>query len=151
MIPYLYPIFRDSASIPHFNATSLLMRKICIELTQKEIDACIQGADFHTRTGNVVSLVAERLCVLADKDPQPDVVVCAMPRDVEDACGPTARDSMLTKVILTPALKRNADCVERQRKRVSYCLIYLTTIRTSRVQPRSMHFAIFTMPSKHTP
>ena len=103
--PILAPDFPGFSLDSPFQCDVTFDDKFCIELTQKEIDACIQGADFHTRTGNVVSLVAERLCVLADKDPQPDVVVCAMPRDVEDACGPTARDSMLTKVILTPALK----------------------------------------------
>jgi hypothetical protein len=40
----------------------------------------------------VVELVAGQLSVLADKNPPPDVVICAMPKAVEDACGRQAND-----------------------------------------------------------
>jgi len=79
--------------------------RLSVTLTHAEIDRCLSEPDFTSRTRAMVSLVIERLSVLADKDPQPDVVVCAMPKDVEDACGRGARDNRIRKIITPQALK----------------------------------------------
>ncbi len=60
-------------------------------LTQREIEAAIDSPDFSARVKGVVDLVAARLAVLADREPAPDVVVCAMPELVDLACGPQGR------------------------------------------------------------
>ena len=106
--PYDSILFPD---FPGFNLDSPYQCEVqiddrfCKELTQSEISTCLQNADFQTRTASLVSLVSERLCALADKDPQPDVVICAMPADVENACGPGARDGKPTKLVLSPLLR----------------------------------------------
>lgn len=60
-------------------------------LTEKEIEKAIDPVDFSGRVKGVVDLVASRLAVLADREPAPDVVVCAMPEIVDLACGPQGR------------------------------------------------------------
>src|SRR5262249_9523588 len=79
--------------------------RLCSMLTQSEIDRCLAEPDFHSRTREMVSLVTNRLCVLEAKEPQPDVVICAMPKDVEDACGRGARDNRIRKAYIPKAVK----------------------------------------------
>lgn len=60
-------------------------------LTEREIEKAIDSSDFSARVKGIVDLVASRLAVLADREPAPDVVVCAMPEIVDLACGPQGR------------------------------------------------------------
>jgi hypothetical protein len=103
--PMIAPDFPGFSNDSPFQCDVQIDDRLCVTLTQSEIDRCLTGSDFRARTENMVSLVSERLCVLADKDPQPDVVACAMPHDVEVACGPGARDNRLMQRFLTPAAK----------------------------------------------
>ena len=64
----------------------------------------------------MVRLVVERLSVLSNREPQPDVVVCAMPKDVEAACGPEARAVGRTKVFLTKEEKARRRAERRDQK-----------------------------------
>lgn len=103
--PILNPDFPGFESDVAFQCDFQIDERLCSTLTQSEIDQCLSEADFQSRTRAMVSLVTGRLCVLADKDPQPDVVICAMPRDVEDACGRGARDNRIRKVYVPKAVK----------------------------------------------
>ena len=61
-------------------------------LTDREISGCLDFPDFGTRVKQTVALIATRLSVLADKEPSPDLVVCAMPKDIEASVGPDAAE-----------------------------------------------------------
>jgi hypothetical protein len=122
--PILAPDFPGFSLDSPFQCEVQIDDRFCKEFTQAEIDKCLHGFDFQTRTANMVSLVTERLCAMADKDPPPDVVVCAMPRDVEEACSPGARDGKLTKVVMTPALKAERK-IRRQAAKSGQLLLNL--------------------------
>jgi len=81
-------------------------------LSASDVQGAINDPRFPRRVANMVKLVTERLNVLAEKDPQPDVVVCAMPKEVETACGPGARATQRQPTFLTKQQK-----AERRAKR----------------------------------
>lgn len=103
--PILAPDFPGFGDDSAFQCKVQIDDRLCSTLTQSDIENCLSEPDFTSKTRKMVNLVTERLCVLADKDPQPDVVVCAMPKSVEDACGPSARDNRIRRVFVPKFLK----------------------------------------------
>ena len=113
--PILAPDFPGFGDDSAFQCRVQIYERLCSTLTS-EIESCLSEPDFTSRTRRMVTLVSERLCVLADKDPQPDVVVCAMPKNVEDACGPAARDNRIKKAFVPKAVKAERRRRERDAK-----------------------------------
>jgi hypothetical protein len=103
---------------PGFGADSPFRCELTVDdrhvetLASSAIQDALNDPRFPKRVANMVQLVSERLRVLADKDPQPDVVVCSMPKEVEAACGPEARATQRQPKFLTKQQK-----VERRAKR----------------------------------
>lgn len=118
--PMLAPDFPGFDTGSPYQCSVELDDRLCVTLTQSEIDRCIGHPDFSTRVRQAVALVAARLEVLADKEPPPDVVICAMPRDIERACGPEARKGLirsrpLTRTERSERRQRAADARRGQR------------------------------------
>jgi hypothetical protein len=84
--------------------------RLRITLSDREIETRLQSEHFPVRVREVVSLVAERLSALAERDPQPDVVIIAMPKAVEAACGEGANERARRR-------RRTAAEIARQRDR----------------------------------
>jgi hypothetical protein len=74
-------------------------------LTEKELEAATVSQNYQERVKAVVQLVCRRLAVMADKDPAPDVVVCAMPTIVEEKCGVKGRKGRSRRPKLSRAQK----------------------------------------------
>jgi hypothetical protein len=89
----------------------------CETLTKAAVESALNDPRFARRVDNMVRLLTDKLKVLGNKEPQPDVVVCAMPKEVESACGPEARAEGRTKVFLTPAQRKERKRLEKDRKR----------------------------------
>lgn len=89
----------------------------CETLPQSQITAALNDPRFPHRVDNMVRLVTDRLAVLSNKEPQPDVVVCAMPKDVEAACGHEARATGRTRVFLTKEEKSRRRAERHDQKR----------------------------------
>lgn len=88
--------------------------RLCETLPQRDVERAIEGATFSSRIRGVVELVAARLEALAEREPSPDVAICAMPEMVDLACGPQGRRGVFRPLALTPRqraesrLKRHA-------------------------------------------
>lgn len=84
-------------------------------LTGKEIERAIDADTFSGRVQGVVDLVAKKLGVLAEREPAPDVVVCAMPEIVDLACGPQGRAIGGAARALTRLQRATAKLEERSK------------------------------------
>lgn len=78
----------------------------CETLTRSAVDSALNDPRFHNRVQKMVQLVTDRLRVLASKEPQPDIVLCVMPKEVEAACGPDARAEGRVRVFMTKAQRK---------------------------------------------
>lgn len=100
-----------SPDFPGFNADSPfacevdLDSRLCVTLTKSEVEACLDFDDFGDRVSRVVTLLANRIAMLAEKEPAPDVVICAMPTIVEQSCGPVARRGTVWRRVLSKSEK----------------------------------------------
>lgn len=82
-----------------------------ITLTQKEILGICGQVLFTDRVKFAVDLVTSKLGVLSDREPIPDIVVLAMPKELEDSIGPSARAK-------APRLKRPTRLQKKEQKRL---------------------------------
>jgi hypothetical protein len=115
--PILAPDFPGFDAIPPFQCSAELDERLTITLTGDEISAAIAGLDFQTRVRKMVSLVSERLQVLEQREPAPDVVVCVMPLDVEDLCGTGAKTGRSRRVPLTKERKAELKIIRDAKTR----------------------------------
>lgn len=104
--PFLSPSFPGFAGDTPFACGVAFSDRLTVTLTNGQIERCLAAGTFEGRVRAVVELVAAQLCVLAGKDPPPDVVICAMPKGVEEACGRRANDP--TRRVRVP--KRIREC-----------------------------------------
>lgn len=110
-------------TFPGFDAESPFQCSIdiadahCETLTQASIQSALNDPRFPIRVQNMVRLVTDRLHVLAGKEPQPDIVVCAMPKEVEAACGPDARAQGRKRIFLTKAQRKARQIEKRDQRR----------------------------------
>lgn len=106
--PILFPEFPGFHGGIPFRCELDLSERLRITLADREIEACLRSDQFFLRVREVVCLVAERLCALAERDPPPDVVLIAMPKAVELACGGGAKEKPHRR-------RRTAADIARQR------------------------------------
>lgn len=102
----LAPMFPGFDQDSPFRCNVEVVDAHCETISQAAIDAALNDPRFPVRVKNMVDLVSQRLNVLSQKEPQPDVVVCAMPKDVEAACGSDARAAGRTRVFVTKEEKK---------------------------------------------
>lgn len=99
--PLLSPDFPGFDMDRPFRCRAEISERLTEELTGREIERAISSDDYQTRVKNVADLISEKLTVVAERDPEPDVVICAMPENVDIACGPKARDGQRKRRSLT--------------------------------------------------
>jgi hypothetical protein len=118
--PLLAPSFPGFGLESPFACDVELHESLTVTLTEREITLVVGAGDFPRRVQSAVEIIAAKLCVLADKEPAPDVVVLAMPKELEDSIGPAARANQsrparLTKLQKKEKKKREADAKRGQR------------------------------------
>lgn len=91
--------------------------RLIVTLTEREIILIVGAGDFSQRVRVAVELISTKLGVLADREPAPDVVVLAMPKELEDAIGPEARAGQARTVRLTRLQKKEKKRREADAKR----------------------------------
>lgn len=118
----LAPDFPGFSPDSPFRCALELDERLCETLPLKDVEQAVEGASFSARVRGVVEVVAERLGVLAEREPSPDVVICAMPELVDRACGPQGRRGVFRAVPLTPR-QRAEKRMRRQAARVGQMLL----------------------------
>jgi hypothetical protein len=103
--PVLSPKFPGFTSESPFECDIDVTDSLTETLTERELAAAIDLPNFQERVKAVVRMVCGRLAVMADKDPAPDVVVCAMPAIVEQKCGVEGRKGKSRRPKFTPSQK----------------------------------------------
>lgn len=88
--PLLFPDFPGFSEHPPFQCR-IDADMPSDPITEREIEKAVDTGSFSQRIRNILELVGQRLGAFADKDPEPDVVICAMPNTVDIACGPQGR------------------------------------------------------------
>lgn len=91
--------------------------RLTVTLTEREIVLIVGAGEFSERVRVAVELISAKLGVLADREPAPDVVVLAMPKEVEDAIGQEARAGQKRPARLTRLQKKEKKRREADEKR----------------------------------
>lgn len=91
--------------------------RLTVTLTERELVSIVGAGDFTDRVRTAIGMISAKLGVLADREPAPDVVVLAMPKELEDAIGPDARAGQSRVVRLTPIQRKEKKRREADVKR----------------------------------
>ncbi|MGE0608158.1 MAG: hypothetical protein AB7O62_13770 [Pirellulales bacterium] len=65
--------------------------RLTVTLTDRDVLEITRCSEFSQRVKAAIDLITAKLRVLADREPVPDVAVIAMPKELEDSIGPSAR------------------------------------------------------------
>ncbi|NUQ62197.1 MAG: hypothetical protein HUU20_06900 [Pirellulales bacterium] len=114
--PLLAPSFPGFGIASPFECEIEFDSNLTVTLTEREIASVLNRGDFAARVQSAVELICAKLCVLADKEPSPDVVVLAMSKEMEDAIGPAARAGQARPVRATPLQKKERKKLESDKK-----------------------------------
>lgn len=82
----LAPDFPGIGSEGPFECDLELAERMVKPIASLPLGRALSEARPDRRIHNVVELFSEQLQVLADGEPQPDVVICAVPKEAEDTC-----------------------------------------------------------------
>ena len=141
--PILFPSFPGMSSQSPFGCDLILPDNLIETISQKEIDQVINAGNFGRRMNDGVNLVIERLGILADKESPPDVVICALPKEIEDYCH-TGYDrySKEITVKLTPRERRQKKKMEEDRKKGQLSLFEVMpdTFQEPQIDPTHHNF-----------
>lgn len=105
--PLFAPSFPGFSTDSPFQCEVELSDKLTVVLTEREITQILEGNGFSDRVRIAIQMISAKLCVLADKEPSPDIVVIAIPKVLEQAIGPDARAGQSRPVALTKLQKKN--------------------------------------------
>jgi len=115
--PLYAPSFPGFGLESPFECEVELDDRLIVTLTEREITLIVGAGDFQHRVQCAVEIYSAKLCVLADKEPAPDVVILAMPKELEDCIGPEARANQSRPVRLTKLQKKEKKKREADEKR----------------------------------
>lgn len=115
--PLYAPSFPGFGRDSPFQCDVELDESLVITLTEREIALVAGAGEFTKRVQRAVDTISAKLCILADKEPAPDVVVLAMPKELEDCIGPETRAGQPRPVRLTRVQKKERKKHEADAKR----------------------------------
>ena len=114
--PFFAPSFPGFSNSSPFECEIEFDIQCIVTLTEREISSILNRGEFSGRVQAAVELVSDRLCVLADKEPSPDIVVLAMSKELEDGIGPPARADQARPLRLTRLQKKERKKLEADKK-----------------------------------
>lgn len=119
--PFLSPSFPGFSADSPFGCDLVFSDRHTVTVTGSQLSRCLSFGTFEARVQAVVEMIAEQLSVLSDRSPPPDVVICAMPKAVEEACGRQANDTRRKGRVpkTVRALERRL-AEDRKRKQLSF-------------------------------
>jgi hypothetical protein len=106
--PFLYPHF------PGFNdnlpfCCELMFGETWQEsILDREVGAALEPTNFFARISKVVELYTNKIEILAQRDPQPNVILCCIPQEVIDHCTTYLNKAREEKRIKIPQSERRA-------------------------------------------
>jgi hypothetical protein len=113
--PVLRPSFPGVSRV--FGSKIMLLDQWKEIITQQEVNRVITIRRFHDRVKNGAKLFSDHLRNLAEREPRPDVVICALPWDIVDSCGTLGgRGQQERRVKLTPAERELLRIIKRHRE-----------------------------------
>lgn len=83
--PYLYPSFPGFSKV--FNCEFILSKSLTEKINEREIKDIIEEPDINKRIFKAVDLFLRKIEILCQREPKPDVIICALPKDIDEYCG----------------------------------------------------------------
>ncbi len=84
---WLYPDFPGLSSLSKFNCSLELNSNWQQTITLNEIENLKKIPDANERIGKAVELFIDKINSILEEDNLPDVIICALPSEIEDYCG----------------------------------------------------------------
>lgn len=95
----------------------LRVKEECIELiVSDEIKAILNVADYQQRVKEAANLFIRKLSNYLGREPHPQVVVCALPKEILDCCSTEQQGDSSARVKLTKKEKDIIDMIRNHRK-----------------------------------
>ncbi|MEM0117216.1 MAG: hypothetical protein QXV32_02110 [Conexivisphaerales archaeon] len=96
-----------------FGCTLRLSKQWEETIPERDIDSTVRISSFGERVRMAVKLFTDKLRNFSEREPRPQVVICALPKEIVDACG-TQRGGQ-GRVRLSPAERKLKKEIERNR------------------------------------
>jgi hypothetical protein len=122
--PFFAPSFPGFSLDSPFQCDIELSENLTVVLTERDVAHVLSGNGFCDRVRTAIDIVSSKLCVLADKEPSPDVVVVAVPKLIELAIGPEARAGQTRPVPLTKLQKKERKRLAEDAKKGQRQLVF---------------------------
>lgn len=104
--PFLFPPFPGLSSKSALHCDLVFGPTWQEQISDAELASALASPDYYERLSNVVALFASRVRNLSERDPRPDVIVCAMPQSVLDVCTVESAFGEIRRLKSSPAERR---------------------------------------------
>ncbi len=116
--PIMFPSFPGMSSNTSFGCDFIVSDNHIETLSSSDIENIINTDDFIKRVNLAIGIIVERLEVISDKPSPPDVVICALPQEIDDYCqGGRPQRGKEVKIKLTPRERRVKKKIEENKKK----------------------------------
>ncbi|MEW6058341.1 MAG: hypothetical protein AB1540_17200 [Bdellovibrionota bacterium] len=114
--PLVIPDFPGVDEVTAFRTNFVTDTSLQRSIPEKRFEIAVKSDNVTAKLRNVIELVIKELEVLADSEPEPDVVVVIMPPIVERECAGVGTAFRNTKLILTPPQRFERKLLKRRHK-----------------------------------
>ena len=94
--PYLFPSFPGISKA--FGCEFILPKSLIERISNKEIENVIREKDVNRRIYEGVNLFLRKIEILCQREPKPDVIICALPKKIDEYCGISEKTKGAKKV-----------------------------------------------------
>ena len=84
---YLFPPFWGFNEESTFRCEIVIDDSIIEKMDNKKIEEVIKEVDVNKRISKGVQLFLKKIKILSERDPKPDIIVCALPKKIDEYCG----------------------------------------------------------------
>jgi len=84
---YLFPSFGGFNKESTFRCEIVIDESLIEKIDNKKIEEVVKEVNVNKRINKGVQLFLEKIKILSERDPKPDIVICALPKKIDEYCG----------------------------------------------------------------
>lgn len=109
---YLFPSFPGFTKDSTFRCEFVISDSLVAAINEREIRSVIEIADVNKRISKAVELFVKRVEILREREPNPQVIICSLPREIDEYCGISER----TRGAKRPKLTKSEQTILKLRQ-----------------------------------
>ncbi len=84
---YLFPSFGGFNKTSTFRCEIVMNESLIEKIDNKKIEEVVKEVNVNRRINKGVQLFLEKIKILSERDPKPDIIICALPKKIDEYCG----------------------------------------------------------------